>query len=131
MSNFKLKVKNIPQPPRKIGAIAPLIRRRSVEEALWILENTPRRAAQTYIKALKNAQATAAHNYRLNPQTLMIDEVFVTPGTRIRLGRKYRKRTYFNRYRRPHILVRQHSHIFLSCSGQLRQSLKKETKAKK
>ncbi len=68
--------------PRKVSEVAALIRGRSVEDALVILEHTPRRAAGAVKQAIKSVQANAEHNHKLKPGTLSITEISVTPGQR-------------------------------------------------
>ena len=47
--------------PRKVGVVAALVRGRTVEDALTILEHTPRRSALPVIKAIQSAKANADH----------------------------------------------------------------------
>ena len=68
--------------PRKVGAIASLVRGRTVSEALVILEHTPRRAALPVIKTIKSAQANATHNHNYKGDTLRIVEITVNHGPR-------------------------------------------------
>lgn len=70
--------------PRKIGAVAHLVRGRSVADALVILEHTPRRAALPVLKTVKSAAANAAHNHNYKADTLRIVEITVNHGPRIK-----------------------------------------------
>ena len=56
------------------------MRGRTVEDALTILEHTPRRAADAVAEAIKSAAANAEHNHSYKPGTLEITEISVTPG---------------------------------------------------
>ena len=119
MVTFQVKVKNASQTPRKTGAIAALIRQQSVDDALLILQRTPKRAARIFIKLLKNAQATSNHNYRLQPSTLKIASVFVTGGRKVRKGRiPSRQNRVKHRRIIPVPYQRKSSHIFLTIQGQ-------------
>lgn len=70
--------------PRKIAVVAALIRGRSVEDALTILDHTPRRSAVAVKKVLLSAKANADHNHGYKPASLQITEITVTPGPRLK-----------------------------------------------
>ena len=70
--------------PRKTGVVAALVRNRTVEDALVILENTPRRDSDVVARVIKSAKANAEHNHNLKPGTLKITEITVTPGPRLK-----------------------------------------------
>jgi len=97
----KAHVKALPMTPRKVGIVASLVRGRSVNDALVILEHTPRRAALPLIKAINSAKANAGHNHNVQTDNLMIAELNVSPGPRAKRFRPvargsahpYQKRT--------------------------------------
>jgi large subunit ribosomal protein L22 len=70
--------------PRKVSVVAALVRGRSVEDALTILEHTPRRSALAVKKAIASAKANADHNHGYKSDSLKITEISVTPGPRIK-----------------------------------------------
>jgi large subunit ribosomal protein L22 len=70
--------------PRKVAVVASLVRGRSVEDALTILNYTPRRAALPVKEAIKSAAANAEHNHSYKPGTLEITEISVTSGPRLK-----------------------------------------------
>ena len=70
--------------PRKVSVVAALVRGRTVADALVILEHTPRRASTAVAKAIKSAAANAEHNHNYKPQTLVITELSVTAGPRLK-----------------------------------------------
>lgn len=70
--------------PRKVSVVAALVRGRSVDDALIILEHTPRRSATAVKKAVQSARANAEHNHNFKPDTLHITEISVTPGPRLK-----------------------------------------------
>ncbi len=107
--------------PRKAGIVAALVRRRSVAEALTILEHTPRAAAQPIIKTIKSARANAEHNHNFKPDSLQISEIMVTPGPRLKRFRAV-ARGQALRYQHPT------SHIRVVVDGEQRES--KAVKAK-
>lgn len=73
--------------PRKVAVVASLVRGRSVEDALVILAHTPRRAASEVAYTVKSASANAEHNHSYKPGTLVITEISVTPGPRLKRWR--------------------------------------------
>ena len=68
--------------PRKAAIVAALVRGRSVEDALKILEHTPRRSSDIVANVIKSASANAEHNHSFKPDTLIISEISVTNGVR-------------------------------------------------
>ena len=76
--------KGVSHSPRKVGIVAQLVRGRSVADALTILDNTPRRSAEAVRKVIASARANADHNHNLKPDTLVITEISVTPGPRLK-----------------------------------------------
>jgi large subunit ribosomal protein L22 len=76
--------KSVPTSPRKLSVVAALVRGRTVEEALTMLEHVPRRAAIPVKKAVMSAKANADHNHNLKPDTLRIVEITVTAGPRLK-----------------------------------------------
>lgn len=78
----KAVAKGVRISPRKVGVVAALVRGRSVEDALTILEHTPRRSATAVSKVIASAKANADHNHDYKPATLVITEISVTAGPR-------------------------------------------------
>jgi ribosomal protein L22 len=76
--------KDIAQTPRKISLVASLVRGRSVNDAVVILEHTPKRAALAVKKAIKSARANAINNHGLDAKTLNIKTLSVTAGARLK-----------------------------------------------
>ncbi|HEY1835660.1 MAG TPA: 50S ribosomal protein L22 [Candidatus Saccharimonadales bacterium] len=76
--------KGVRMSPRKVGVVASLVRGRSVDDALVILQHTPRRSATAVKKAVQSARANAEHNHNFKPDTLHITEISVTPGPRLK-----------------------------------------------
>ena len=74
--------KGVSQSPRKVGVVASLVRGRTVDEAITILEHTPRRSAIAVKKVIMSARANADYNHNYKPATLRIVEICVTPGPR-------------------------------------------------
>lgn len=76
--------KGVSLSPRKVSVVASLVRGRSVEDALTILDYTPRRSAVAVKKVIASAKANADHNHNLKPDTLRIVEITVTAGPRLK-----------------------------------------------
>jgi large subunit ribosomal protein L22 len=100
------------------------VRGRSVEDAMTILEHTPRRSALAVKKTIRSAQANAEHNHNYKPNTLTITEISVTPGPR------------FKRFRaaargRANKFQHKTSHIRVVVDGEVRQARKPAAKVEK
>ena len=78
-------IKGVDSQPRKTSVVASLARDRYVQDALVILENTPRRAARAVLKAVESANANLLNSGKsIDPKTIRISRISVTAGTRIR-----------------------------------------------
>jgi large subunit ribosomal protein L22 len=104
--------------PRKVGVVAALVRGRTVEDAVTILEHVPRRGPALAIKkAIQSAAANADHNHNLKPGTLSITEISVTAGPRLK---RYRPASHG----RALPFQRRTSHIFVTVDGEARVAKK-------
>lgn len=70
--------------PRKVAAVADLVRGRSVNDALIILEHTPRFASKAVYSVIRSAQANAEHNHNMKRDTLKLVEISVHAGPRMK-----------------------------------------------
>jgi large subunit ribosomal protein L22 len=68
--------------PRKVGVVVSLVRGRSLQDAITILDHTPRRAATPVKKVILSAQANAENNHNYKAGNMQITEITVTPGPR-------------------------------------------------
>jgi large subunit ribosomal protein L22 len=118
----KAIAKGVRMSPRKVGVVAALVRGRSVEEALTILEHTPRRSAKAVSKVIASARANADHNHGYKPNSLQITEITVTAGPRLK---RYRPAAHG----RALPFQRKTSHIRVVVDGELRQVKKAAVKA--
>lgn len=118
----KAVAKGVRISPRKISVVAALVRGRSVEDALTILEHTPRRSALAVSKVIASAKANADHNHGLKPATLQITEITVTPGPRLK---RYRPAAHG----RALPFQRRTSHIRVIVDGEIREVKKPAAKA--
>ena len=65
---------------QKARLVVNLIRGKSVESALGILEYTPKRAARVVTKTLRSAVANAEHGQRVDVDALYVKRVWVDEG---------------------------------------------------
>jgi large subunit ribosomal protein L22 len=112
MSNLTIHAtaKGVRMSPRKVSLVASLVRGRSVADALTILQHTPKRAAKPVAKAIASAKASAITNHRATEQSLMIDQLQVTAGPRL-------KRFKPAAMGRANPFQKKTSHIFVALSG--------------
>lgn len=108
--------------PRKVAVVAALVRGRTVEDALTILEHTPRRSALAVSKVIASAKANADHNHGYKPNTLQIIEISVSHGPRTK---RYRPAAHG----RALPFQRRSSHIRVVVDGEKRE-VKKPAAAK-
>ena len=120
---FQVKGRDVSSTPRKLQLVASLIRRRTLADALVILEHTPKKSATIFKKLLLNAQATAQHNYKLQKDSLQIETVFVNGGSML----KRYKLLYRGRMRRQVQVQKKRGHIYLTISGQKTAPVAKKT----
>lgn len=80
----KALAKGVRISPRKVSVVAALVRGRTVNDALTILAHTPRRSAKAVESVIKSARANAEHNHNFRPDSLVITEIAVTPGPRLK-----------------------------------------------
>ena len=66
--------------PRKVQIVCDLIRGQDVNSAMAILMHTPKAASEPLRKLLKSAVANAENNMGLDPENLVVTQVFATPG---------------------------------------------------
>lgn len=78
--SVKAIAKGVKISPRKVSVVAALVRGRTVEDALTILQHTPRHSALSVSKVINSAKANADYNHSYRPESLRIVEISVTPG---------------------------------------------------
>ena len=66
--------------PKKMNLLAGMVRRKPAKEALTILEFTPKRGARLLYKVIHSAVSNAEHNFKQDPDTLVIKEILVNGG---------------------------------------------------
>lgn len=66
--------------PTKVRAVIDTVRGKSVNEAIAILEATPKSSSDPVIKVIKSATANAEHNQGLSRADLYVAEIFADGG---------------------------------------------------
>lgn len=117
----KAIAKGVSHSPRKVAEVAALVRGRTVADALVILDHTPRRSAKTVYKVVASAKANAVNNDNLKADTLVISEITVNAGPRIK---RYRPAAHG----RALPFQRKTSHIRVIVSGEERPKKKPAAK---
>ena len=82
--SVKAVAKYIRMSPHKIRRVLDQIRGRSYREALMILEFIPYNAVGPIWQIIHSAAANAKHNYSLDKKNLIIDEIFVDEGPKLK-----------------------------------------------
>ena len=92
--------------PQKVRLVADLVRGKKAVEALTILRFTPKAGAEPISKVIASALANAAETKSMNPNDLVISQIFVDGGP-IRGWRRFAARGRFRPIQRKscHISV--------------------------
>lgn len=92
--------------PRKTRRVTELIKGRPVVEALAILQFAPQSASEPVYKVVASAAANAENNEGMDPDTLIVSNVYVDEGPTLKRGRaRAQGRMYRIRKRTSHITV--------------------------
>ena len=117
----KASLRELRLTPRKVSLVASLVRGRSVEDALVILQHTPKRAAKPLAKLIASARANAVNNHGLKADGLVISALSVTTGPSLKRFRPVSRG-------RAHPFQKRTANVFLQVSGELKPA-KKPAKA--
>lgn len=121
--NVKAQAKSVSMTPRKIGLVASLVRGRTVSDALVILEHTPKRAAIPVSKVIASAKANALNNHNAVADSLVISELHVSPGPRMKRFRPVARGS-------AHPYQKKTTHITVILTGEEKAKPKATTKVK-
>lgn len=97
--------------PRKVRLVVDLVRGKSVEEALAVLQFTPKAAALPVAKVVASAAANAENNYSLVRRDLVIAKIVADEAPSLKRGRA-RARGHYDR------IVKRASHITVVVSDE-------------
>ena len=78
----KANIKNIPMSDKKITPVLELITGHNAMVALQELKLINKKASIYVTKLLKSAIANAEHNFKLDPNKLIISRIWATEGTK-------------------------------------------------
>ena len=78
--------------PRKVQIVCDLIRGKDAKTAMAILMQTPKAASEPLVKLLKSACANAENNFNMDPEKLVVTQVFATPGPILKRMARIRSR---------------------------------------
>eukprot|EP00899_Mesostigma_viride_P019111 jgi/Mesvir1/27200/Mv07046-RA.1 len=108
-TEFRVSLKRIPAPPKKLNLACKLIRGLTLQEAKSQCQlNSKRVCAFTY-KLLRTAESDAVHNFGIDPKLLYVAEAYVGKG-------RYLKRITIHAKGRSGIRRIYQSHLFLKLS---------------
>lgn len=79
-NEVKATAKYVRMAPRKVRMVVDLIRNKSVEQALEILQFSSRAAAEPVAKVVRSATANAENNNNLRASNLVIKAAYVDEG---------------------------------------------------
>lgn len=100
------KVRHASLTPMKARRVVDLVRGRRAADAANILKFAPQAAAEVVYKLLASAVANAEHNQNLNPDTLVIDRIWVDEGPTLkRFQPRAQGRAFRIRKRTSHITI--------------------------
>ena len=80
----KAIAKYIRMSPYKVRRVVDQIRGRSYQDALMILEFLPYKAVRPVWQVLHSAAANAQNNYQLDKKKLIIEEIYVDEGPKLK-----------------------------------------------
>lgn len=104
--------------PKKANLVAALVRNKKVDDAVDILEFTPKKAAPILKKLINSAAANAVNNKKQDRTNLYIKEIIVTEGP------TYKRSIPVSRGR-SHRLLKRTSHITVLTEIRESQAIKK------
>lgn len=76
----KAHVSHVRITPRKVKLVIDLIRGKKIGDAVAILRHTPKAASPIIEKLLMSAVANAEHNFQMDPEDLVISEIYADQG---------------------------------------------------
>jgi len=80
----KVMLNNLRTAPRKTRMVADLVRGKKVADARSILSFTVNKTAGNILKLLNSAVATATHDLHLEESNLLVSEIFVGEGPKLK-----------------------------------------------
>lgn len=118
---MKATLRNVRIAPKKANLVAELVRGENVDDALRLLRFTPKKGAKILFKLIESAAANAENNFNQNKKGLVIKEIKVSKGLRL-------KRYIPVSRGRAHPLQKDCSHIHVFLEAETLAEAPKETK---
>ncbi len=109
VSVVKTEAKYLPISPRKMRLVVKTAKQTSPQEAMKKLKFMNKKGARFLRKAVKTALADAEHNFGLDKDKLVFDEIIVNEGSRLkRRDKSHSARSHpgLIRKRRSHLVVK-------------------------
>lgn len=72
--------------PKKANLMAKMVRGLRVDDAMELLRKTHKKSARLFETVLRSAMANAEHNFKQDPNTMVLNHVVVNQGTAYRRG---------------------------------------------
>jgi large subunit ribosomal protein L22 len=102
----RAKSKHLSISPQKLRLVCDQVRGMGVAQARVVLEYMPQKGAELVGKTLASAVANAENNFDLNPDDLVVSEIFADDGPRMRRYKAGARGRYKPRVRRTaHLTV--------------------------
>src|SRR3989344_8879212 len=126
----KVQLNNLRTAPRKVRLVVDLVRNKNIAQARAILENTVKRPAESVLKLLNSAAASAVNDLKLEESNLYISKITADEGPTL-------KRSFPMSRGRAYPIMKRTSHITLILSEKAPNSKSqitnksKSTKSKK
>jgi large subunit ribosomal protein L22 len=137
---IKVTLSNLRTAPRKSRQVVDVIRNKSVIQARALLEFTVKRSAEPVLRLLNSAVASAVHDFQLDESNLVISEVRVDEGPKLKRSHPMsRGRAYPIMKRTSHITLtlkeihpkKEEKIITPEVKKEVKTTVKKNTKPKK
>ncbi|WKZ27040.1 MAG: 50S ribosomal protein L22 [Candidatus Paceibacterota bacterium] len=84
MQQVRAQLNGVRLSPRKVRAVAALVKRHTVVWALDQLAHTVLRPAPVLAKLIRSASASAEHTYKASEEQLFISDIIVNEGMKLR-----------------------------------------------
>lgn len=120
---MKATLRNVRIAPKKANLVAELVRGKNAVEATRLLKFTPKKGAKILYKLINSALANAENNFSENKNSLVIKEIKVSKGLRL-------KRYIPVSRGRAHPLQKDSSHIHVILGTEEAETPKPETAKK-
>ena len=72
--------KYLPISPQKLRLVCDKVRGMDAQEALVVLDYMPQKGAPLVVKTLSSALANAANNFDLNPDNMVVSQIYAGEG---------------------------------------------------